>query len=180
MNTIIKAILLAGALGAQSAAAAIQYQTLNVGQTHVVNTNDDILYSLPNNGSGNTRSYSGAFTDSFTFDFDPPNNIEGDLWTYTIFGASTGSFLNLTLTRTDGEAPFQVFSENAFAEPFGPLTVWNRAIAGTLDPGIYRLDISGDGAGTYGLVVTVPEPETWAMFLLGAALVGLRLRRNAA
>lgn len=178
MNTIIKAILLAGALGAQSASAAIQYQTLNVGQTHVVNNDDDILYSLPHNGSGNTRSYSGAFTDSFTFDFDPPNNTESDLWTYTIFGASNGSFLNMTVTNTGTNT--QVFSLNASAQPFGSQSIWDGSGALVLAPGMYRLDISGDGAGLYGVVVTVPEPETWAMFLLGAALVGLRLRRSAA
>lgn len=178
MKAIIKIMLLAGALGAQAASAAIQYQVLSVGGTHVVNTGDDILYTLPSNGSGNTRSYAGPFTDSFTFNFAPPNNTEPDLWTFTIFGASTGSFLNMSVTNTGNNA--QVFSLNATSQAFGNQSIWNGAGALILDPGTYRLDITGDGAGVYGVVVTVPEPETWATFLLGAALVGLRLRRKIA
>lgn len=36
------------------------------------------------------------------------------------------------------------------------------------------------GAGTYGVTVAaVPEPEVWAMMLVGAGLVGYQLRRKA-
>ncbi|MDP1928796.1 MAG: FxDxF family PEP-CTERM protein [Thiobacillus sp.] len=50
----------------------------------------------------------------------------------------------------------------------------------------YTLKIGGTATGTYGglysiaaVTVPVPEPETWAMLLVGLGLVGLRLRQKA-
>lgn len=50
----------------------------------------------------------------------------------------------------------------------------------------YTLKIGGTATGTFGglyniaaITVPVPEPETWAMLLVGLGLVGLRLRQKA-
>ena len=53
--------------------------------------------------------------------------------------------------------------------------------------GNYTLKVGGTSTGLYGglytvaaVTVPVPEPETWAMLLVGLGLVGLRLRQKAA
>ena len=54
-------------------------------------------------------------------------------------------------------------------------------------PGSYTLKIGGNSIGASGgmytvaaVTVPVPEPETWAMLLVGLGLVGMRLRQKAA
>jgi hypothetical protein len=44
--------------------------------------------------------------------------------------------------------------------------------------GMYRLDVTGAGSGAYAVTLTVPEPETWAVFLAGLAVLGLRLSKR--
>lgn len=54
-------------------------------------------------------------------------------------------------------------------------------------PGSYTLNVSGTAFGSNGgmytvaaVTIPVPEPETWAMLLVGLGLVGMRLRQKAA
>lgn len=202
MKQLVKPVVLAMCLGAQTAGAALQHLPLTPGAIHTVATDDDTVYSI-------ARGVNGSFTDSYYFDFTT-NNAEADIWTFNLLavgvavnGQQSTGFSGLSMRLFDAHGTLTDHGDDTLlagwpvdatstsvdtvqtvdvnGQSFQIIlttTQWQAAGYEFLAPGMYRFDVSGSGNGTYNAVVSVPEPETWAMFLLGATLVGLRMRHR--
>lgn len=168
MKNIYLPLILAFCLGTQVAQAApTQLITIHNGDTKVVGTNDDIIFS-------GVETVSGAFDISYTLDFQSQNNAP-DLWTFTVLGLGSG-FSGLAMSLYESGNPTALFNTAAVQH----VGYWDAYAAGIYNPGIYSFHVTGTASGTSPLAVimTVPEPETWGMFLIGAGLIGLRLRNR--
>lgn len=127
----------------------------------------------------------GTINHSLTFD------ITGDLYAGSgVFDISLGNIVNIdgltaNIFKSSNTTPYATFT------PIGGdlLVLLPGTYFGT---GSYTLKIGGEatGNGLLGLLpagaytvaavtVPVPEPETWAMLLVGMGLVGLRVRQKA-
>jgi len=97
-------------------------------------------------------------------------------------------FTSFAATLFSGATPI---ASGVDVGPAGPL-IKNTFLLGSLGAGAYELRISGFGSGTSGvdsydgqllaipaIAAAVPEPEIWAMMLVGVGLVGMRLRRKS-
>ncbi|MGH8549086.1 MAG: hypothetical protein ACRERU_10910 [Methylococcales bacterium] len=75
-------------------------------------------------------------------------------------------------------------SANTNVGIFGPFLPNNIVLGAFLPPGNYHLDISGISSGTindiYGVAVlaAIPEPEEWAMMVVGLLLVSMQIARE--
>lgn len=184
MTTPIRALLLALSLTVPTAWAAIPGVTINPGDT--LAPTESTVYT-------GSVFVNGAFSHSYYVDFTTyPHD---DLWTFAVYGIGqsldgvpvtglTSLSMSLVDTTGGGATPLwshvatssMLYSENT---PSGLLevTLLNAYDAGMYaPPTAYRLDVAGSGTGYYDITATIPEPETWAMFIIGAVLVGLRLR----
>lgn len=204
MKQFVKPMVFAMCLGAQAAGAAVQHLPLTPGATHMVATDDDTIYSIARGVNGSfTDSYYFDFStnntepDIWTFSLlgigVAVNGTQA-----TGFSGMSMRLYNANGTLSDdsddsllagwpidaiGTSEDTVQTVDANGQLFQvtiTTTQWQASGYQVLDPGMYRFDVSGSGNGTYNAVLTVPEPETWAMFLLGATLVGLRMRRRVA
>jgi hypothetical protein len=127
----------------------------------------------------NSFSASGSFTDCYTFDllgnadsfggvlesWDPLNKLGIDVTSISLWGGTLGS----TLTDT-----------TPFLFDFGGLGKghYTLALSGVVnsDWGLWKHDVGY--AGAIATVSAVPEPETYALMLLGLAAIGAFTRRR--
>lgn len=182
-------VLIAGLASGSAWATVSDYNLVpGVGGTITPTPVPNVIYT-------GQEAHSGPFTDSYYIDFTQYGNP--DIWTIQThafgsdlngqpFGSAGGlSSLSMTFTNTVTGAtwtesnPAQIISSQS--TPIGLLTVVDQGedlILPALPLGTYRLDVTGAGTGTYSITMSVPEPETWAIYLAGLALIGLRLYRQ--
>jgi PEP-CTERM motif-containing protein len=131
---------------------------------------------------GNSFSSSGSFTDCYTFDllggadsfggvlhsWDPLNKLGIDVTSISLWGGTLGS----TLTDT---TPL-LFDFGGLGK--GHYTLAVSSIVDS-DWGLWKHDVGYGGAiATVSAVSPVPEPETYALMLLGLAAIGAFTRRR--
>lgn len=186
--TKLKKVLLSAAVGAAmagagfsaSAADPVFYTDLGAVQIDTPKSFSGVLgaiggfvyeftFTVPANGG------SGYNVERLAFELPPLGNIDLLFTTVTLFSDTDGD-------STNGGRSMLV----------GPVL----ATGGGLDPisftapgstaGFRILQVAGTTNGSLGgafigsiEVSPVPEPETWAMMLIGAGLVGFQLRRRA-
>jgi len=130
----------------------------------------------------------GGFIDDFLFSI-PSNGGSGySIVNFPLSIPSVGSFnvllTNLALFSDADSTPWNGNETLLKSVSGGPNSVgltWGATGAGNM-----ILQVTGTANGTLGglyngaiSVSPVPEPETWAMMLLGAGLVGFRLRSRS-
>lgn len=183
MKKTLLPLLVALSLGSGSAMAVNAY-TIAPGDTLAPADQESAVYTGVVSKSG------GSFTDSYNINFT--NYTNPDRWSFRIHGISldldslhlTG-LSGLSMSLYDGvgtllwSAP-AAGTTTTYSTPAGVLamTDLNAYATGIYAPGNYRFDVAGSGTGFYDVTLTVPEPETWAIFLAGIALLGLRLRNR--
>lgn len=145
-------------------------------------SSSDLLFTWSNNGTGNSESWivntASITADQFNqapYDYiDAP--ISGDTagQAAVYFGDSTvGSLFGTGIFRT--------------ASPFGVNPVFSGQIFGTFFTGPNTNPTLKFGPGTVYNVVggstltisAVPEPVTWAMLIVGVAMIGFAARRRS-
>ena len=130
----------------------------------------------------------GAFTDWLNFSLQAPGDLGATLTSLVKIKGSTSSGISLT--------SFELY---AGAGPVGGTALGTAAVSGSTpgsyfanldavtlaaDPQIYTLKVVGNavsaGSSYSGSVAieAVPEPEEWAMMLVGAGLVSYQVRRK--
>ena len=124
------------------------------------------------------RAVSGLFVDTFSF---APASVEGSVSVSFISGAGPISFF-AALLNDQGFSYVPESGQNAFT--------FQSTVAADAPLSLTVLGFAGDaetltaGAGTYAgsiqvqTVAAIPEPETYALMLLGLAAVGSIARRR--
>jgi hypothetical protein len=130
----------------------------------------------------------GSFEDAMLFDLSTLSSVSSTA-TSQWFGGAQDGLRNLTLSLFQGNNLIQSVGPSSpvvIGGAFGAFTT--VALNDLLPAGSYRLELSGDirplgGNYVWTLnTVAVPEPEQWAMMIVGLALVAgwaARRRKNA-
>ncbi len=111
-----------------------------------------------------------------------------DVFNFSVPTASTFFNVSLDILSYAG-FPITNFTSvltGAAATPIFTLTGPTQSYAGTLDSGTYVLTVTGTANATVGgqynatlgTIAAVPEPEAYAMFLVGIGLIGAVARRR--
>lgn len=182
MTKLLAPLVLALSVGTVHAAGAPFFIEIAPGDTLFAGDGASGTYfgTVYNNG--------GAFSHDYFIDFS--TSTRPDEWTFKVHATSlelngttlTGlNDIEMALYRGMDDLMWRVSADTAFSTtvtPAGTLVFGNSLAyqAAMYDPGHYRFEVTGMGAGFYDVTITVPEPETWAVFLAGLALLGLRLR----
>lgn len=184
MKQILWPLLVALSLGSGSAMAFNSY-SIAPGATLAPANNEAAIYF------GAVTKSGGSFNDAYTIDFN--NYTHPDEWSFQL--NAIGLDLNGThLTGLSGLTMSLYSASNSllWSMPATAVTTTTSTLAGLLTttnmnaysdalytpPALYHLAVTGSGNGFYDITLTVPEPETWAIFLAGIALLGLRLRNH--
>ncbi len=122
-----------------------------------------------------TLSSPGAsFTDHYSFSIAALGNVSGGLVDFLVFQWND---VNLSSVVVSGQG--QVRTDNSAADGFSFAALgagnYDLAVSGSLDRG----QLFGGYTGSISAVAApVPEPETYAMLMLGLAGVGFAARRR--
>ncbi|MBS0448366.1 MAG: FxDxF family PEP-CTERM protein [Proteobacteria bacterium] len=160
------------------AAAALSIGAIGAAQATII----PVVLSIPSglgDGSPMTGSFSdiisgaGSFTDDIVFNGPPPTSTD----TFTATAGSGITFTGVTLSY---------FSGGGSVPLSGSMTSTSiNESTGTIISALYDLKISGTAAagasysGTISAlpgVAAVPEPESWALMLLGLGATGAFVR----
>lgn len=136
----------------------------------------------------NASAGSTAISYSITYDVTDPNEIGASLSTIGLYSGATELAPHGSVS----------FSETSAVDPISGATVWNETYTGTISnvhlaaSSPYSLIITGNGgslndiisySGNYTGTLNlspVPEPEQWAMLMLGLPLISWVSRRKQA
>ena len=171
MKKILTAALTAGCAMALSAPAQAAI---------TVNAPTTVSYGTP---TGDELDFTFGYEETglsnpFTAVLDFTNTLKG-IYSFTVStSAAAVDFTSMLITGGTLSSPVSL---NLVSDD-GPNEYWSLSNLG-LDAGNYVLTIQGSntGAGSLGGTVAfaaVPEPATWALMILGFALVGGALRRR--
>lgn len=176
--------------------ASAPSSSLSSGATHAqAHVNQDLsLVASVSTGAGGGYAYAAAgFTQSFWLEANSSITVTWDTY---LTGSNSGedyflSYLN-SATSAAGATTFQgpamehhTIADGTPASPLGDFSFEKGDTTRTLtftttDTGsLVSLRVEAFVA-TYDHVVAVPEPETWAMALIGLALLGANARRRVA
>ena len=123
---------------------------------------------------GNTP-IAGAFVDTITFIVTTASTFNGSITT-VVNGTQDVDFTSIVVTPGSLSFVFMLGD---------PVELWATPAAGfSLAPGVYTLTLNGTNSasmGSYagnlaltpGLPLPVPEPETYAMMIVGLGIVGM-------
>ncbi len=127
----------------------------------------------PENGSAYLQALDGdslrfGFLDGFIFDL-----LSVDLAEYSSVRSDpvTVQFVGY---RWDGGTVSTSFTTDGIIDGTGPLADFETFHFGPEFNGLTRVEIPTFGWSLDNLVVAVPEPSVWALFLLGGGLLGVR------
>ena len=164
------------------------------------------IYTLPGSpltvpggaGFSNPVVGKGTFTDFLDFSLQAPGDFAGTISSILKIKGSTSSGISLTsfaLYSGSGASPGTLLGTADFTVNTTGVTNITKSFFGNLDsvtlaaaPQTYTLKIVGDSATSAGgfysggvnveNIEAVPEPEEWAMMLIGAGLVSYQVRRK--
>ena len=125
-----------------------------------------------------TLSSSGVgFTDHYSFSVSTFGNVTGGLVDFLVFNWNDVSFSSVALTGS-GYSGTDTNAADGFT--FTGLTAGNYdlAVSGSLSRGQLLGGYTGAIASTAAIAAPVPEPESYAMALLGLVGVGFATRRR--
>jgi len=142
------------------------------------------LGTLTTSGASfNTAVAPGSFSDNWQFSLSSLSNVGASLTNIQFsFGPSTFGAISSFAALLDGTV-LNLLSVPV-AVPGGTVTTNVLYGSKTLDAGLHTLNVSGFAGATgasYGgsiAVAPVPEPETYAMLLVGLGLMGAVVRRR--
>ena len=117
------------------------------------------------------------FTDHYSFSISALGNVTGGLVNFLVFNWNDVSFNSVALTGA-GYSGIDTNPTDGFT--FADLAVgtYDLAVSGRLARGDYFGGYTGAITSTASIAAPVPEPETYAMALLGLAGVGFATRRH--
>jgi len=141
------------------------------------------LGTLTTSGASFGTVAAGSFSDNWQFDLGSRSNVGASLTNIQFsFGLSTFGAITSFAALLDGTV-LNLLSVPV-AVPGGTVTTNVLYGSKTLDAGLHTLNVSGFAGATgasYGgsiAVAPVPEPETYAMLLVGLGLMGAVVRRR--
>lgn len=181
MRTLFKTGAIAiAALASASAAQAAVVVTYPNGQTVNLTTNDGLTYSGQFRASVSSLAIGDpAFTG--TFNFTVPGKGSVAIAAISI-AASAASNINFTSGLLDGTTPFTITNGAVDIASLGSVAITSGLHSFTLN-GVLNPP-SGQGNGGFGgdvsFTLAVPEPATWALFIIGFGMVGGTMRRRTA
>ena len=131
----------------------------------------------PDNGSAYIQFVSGpalmfSFTNGSVFNLTAVDLAE---YSTVVPDAVTVHFVGY---RQDGSTVTADLTTDGIIDGTGPLADFETFTFGPEFSGLTRVEIPTYGWSLDNLVVTIPEPSTWALLLLGGAMVVLRKHRR--
>ncbi len=182
----MRKLLLAGAIAATSigtAASAAVVVTYPNGQTVTLTTNDGVTYSGQFRAAVDGFVPSGDPSFSATFNFNVPASGRVSIAAISI-ATSAASNIDFTSSFLDGTTPFTISNGAVDTAVVSSILLSPGAHSFTLSgllntpSGIGNAGFGGDISFTLGQ--GVPEPTSWALFILGFGMIGGTMRRHTA
>ena len=118
----------------------------------------------------------GLQTRTYLFNISTVGIYQASLTDYN-FPAAFQAML-LGISRTGGPLLGQISNAGSFNFSAGQTGSYTALFFGA--PGTFNIGPFSANASSYGIsVAAVPEPEVWAMMLIGAGLIGYQVRRKS-